>query len=71
MKRNIKDLFWKNMVRERKNVYGIEGAVITPEEVWKASGHLENFADPMTEDKTTHHRFRLDTLIEDQLKIPT
>jgi glycyl-tRNA synthetase (class II) len=37
MKRNIKDLFWKNMVRERKNVYGIEGAIITPEEVWKAS----------------------------------
>ncbi len=71
MKRNIKDLFWKNMVRERKNVYGIEGAIITPEEVWKASWHLENFADPMTEDKTTHHRFRLDTLIEDQLKIPT
>ena len=71
MKKNIKDLFWKEMVRKRKNVYGIDGAVITPEDVWQASGHMKNFSDPMVEDKTTHHRFRLDTLIEEQLSLPT
>lgn len=66
LKRNIKEQWWKNMVYERGDVVGIDAAIIMNPEVWKASGHLEGFTDPLVECKTCHQRFRADQ--EDKLK---
>jgi len=65
MKNNLKKLWWSYMVRKRKNVVGIDGAVITHKDVWKASGHLESFSDPLAECKTCKRRFRADHLQEE------
>jgi len=54
------------MVYERGDVVGIDAAIIMNPEVWKASGHLEGFTDPLVECKTCHQRFRADQ--EDKLK---
>ncbi len=62
MKRNIKDAWWRTMVREREDVVGIEGALITNPRVWVASGHVASFTDPLVECRNCHNRFRADTL---------
>lgn len=59
---NIKDLWWKHFVSEQENVFGLSTPAIMPEAVWKASGHLSGFTDPMIECKSCHHRFRADHL---------
>ncbi|MDD5416449.1 MAG: glycine--tRNA ligase [Candidatus Aenigmarchaeota archaeon] len=71
LKNNIKNSWWKSMVHDRENVVGIDGSIISSEAVWKASGHLENFADVLVECKKCKKKVRLDHLIEDQLKIKT
>ncbi|MDD4358886.1 MAG: glycine--tRNA ligase, partial [Candidatus Pacebacteria bacterium] len=76
MKKNIKDSWWNFMVNRRANVVGLDSAIITNPKVWEASGHLENFTDPLTECKICHKRFRADHLMEDsglelsQIKCP-
>ena len=62
MVHNIKDLWWKHFVSKNEEIFGLNTATIMSEAVWKASGHLEDFADPMVECNKCHHRFRLDTL---------
>ena len=62
MRRNIKDAWWRAMVREREDVVGIEGALITNPKVWVASGHVESFTDPLVECRNCHNRFRADNL---------
>ncbi len=69
LKRNITDLWWKTFVRDMPDVFGIDGDIILHPKTWEASGHLEQFNDPMVEDRDTGHRFRADHLIEDQLGI--
>lgn len=59
---NIKELWWKHFVKNHEDMYGITSATLMSEAVWKASGHLEGFADPMVECKKCHHRFRADQL---------
>ncbi|MDO8555427.1 MAG: glycine--tRNA ligase [bacterium] len=59
---NIKELWWKHFVRAREDMYGITSATLMPEAVWKASGHLSGFTDPMVECKKCHRRFRADQL---------
>jgi glycyl-tRNA synthetase len=59
---NIKDLWWKHFVSGREDVFGISTPTIMPEAVWKASGHLDGFTDPLVECKKCHHRFRADQL---------
>ncbi|MGC8775849.1 MAG: glycine--tRNA ligase, partial [Minisyncoccia bacterium] len=66
---NIKELWWKHFVREREDMFGITTSALMPEAVWKASGHLENFTDPMVECLSCNHRFRVDQL-EDKTKCP-
>jgi len=66
---NIKDLWWKRFVKTREDMYGISSSIIMPEQVWRASGHLKNFTDPLIECKKCHHRFRADHL-EDNKKCP-
>ena len=51
LKRNIEAMWWKTFVQERGDVVGIESAIIGRSELWRASGHLEHFTDPMVECK--------------------
>jgi len=60
---NIASLWWKKFVQERDDIVGVRGAVIMNPKVWEASGHLQNFTDPLVECKKCHQRFR-----EDQIK---
>jgi glycyl-tRNA synthetase len=64
MKNNIKRQWWRSMVIERDDIVGLDSSVILAPEVWKASGHLTEFVDPLTECMSCHHRFRADHLIE-------
>jgi len=48
---NIKELWWKHFVKERDDIFGLTSATLMPEAVWKASGHLENFTDPLGDEK--------------------
>ena len=64
MKRNIRDLWWKNVVQERENVFGIEAAIITNPAVWDASGHVSNFTDPLVDCLDCNGRFRADHIID-------
>ncbi|MDP2720552.1 MAG: glycine--tRNA ligase [bacterium] len=59
---NIKKAWWKNIVRERDNVVGLDSAILMNRQVWHTSGHVESFADPLVECKNCHTRFRDDTL---------
>ncbi|MEK6852975.1 MAG: glycine--tRNA ligase, partial [Nanoarchaeota archaeon] len=67
IKNKFEALWRKHFLEE--NCYEIEGNTILPEDVFKASGHLKSFTDPLTECKACHFRFRADQLIEDSLKI--
>jgi len=62
LRNNIKQYFWDKFIKEREDVYGIGAAILMPEKVWEASGHLEGFSDPLVECKKCHHRFRADQL---------
>ncbi len=66
LKRNIKNEFWKNMVREREHIVGLDAAIIMNPKVWAASGHLESFSDPLVECKKCHKRFRPDEIQNSQ-----
>ncbi len=65
LKNNIKKLWWKKFVQERDDMVGIDAALMMNPRVWKASGHVDTFNDPLVEDKKTHERFRLDHLLEE------
>ncbi len=71
IKNNIKREWWKRFVHERENVVGIDGSIIANPEIWKASGHVDNFADPLTQCVKCRTKWRADHLIEDALKIST
>ena len=67
LKENVKREWWRTMVQLRDDVVGMEQAILGPTEVWEASGHLENFADPLVECANCHTRHREDHLREQQL----
>ena len=62
LKRNVKDAWWRAMVRERSDVVGIDTAIIQSPRVWEASGHVQNFHDPMVDCRACKGRFREDHL---------
>jgi glycyl-tRNA synthetase len=62
LKRNLKNYWWRVMVHERDDVVGMDGAILTPPEVLKASGHMEGFSDPMVDCRLTGKRFRADQI---------
>src|SRR5476649_1066724 len=64
MKKNLKDLWWKEMVQLRNDVVGIDAAIMMNPKAWEASGHLEAFTDPLIECKICHQRFRQDKQAE-------
>ena len=64
LKRNLKDYWWRKMVHERDDVVGLDGSILTHQNVLKASGHVEGFVDPMVDCRTCKSRLRADQLIE-------
>lgn len=68
LKNNIRDLWWRKFVLDRNDMVGMDGAILMQKEVWEASGHVQNFSDPLVEDKKNNKRFRADHLIEDWAK---
>lgn len=62
LKNNIKQLWWNRFVHRRDDMVGIDAALIMNPKVWQASGHLENFTDPLVECKKCHERFRADQI---------
>jgi glycyl-tRNA synthetase len=60
LKNNIKQLWWRAFVQERDDMYGIDAAILMNAEVWKASGHVEGFQDPLVECAKCKRRFRAD-----------
>ncbi len=60
LKNNIKTLWWKRFVEDREDMYGVDAAILMNQNVWKASGHVGGFSDPLVECKKCHHRFRSD-----------
>ena len=66
LKRNIKNLWWNDMITSRNNVVGMDTAILMHPKVWEASGHVENFHDPLVDNKISKKRYRLDHLLENQ-----
>ncbi len=64
LKRNLKDYWWRVMVRERDDVVGLDGSILTHPAVLKASGHVDTFSDPMVDCRTCKARLRADQLPE-------
>jgi glycyl-tRNA synthetase len=60
--RNVKDEWWRSMVQLRHDVVGIDASVLSPPQVWEASGHLSNFTDPLVDCTNCNERHRLDKL---------
>jgi len=60
LKKNVKDAWWKKVVYERDDMEGLDAAILMNPATWKASGHLENFTDPLVDCKKCKHRFKLD-----------
>ena len=65
LKRNIMQLWWKMFVDDRDDMYGVDAAILMNQNVWKASGHVDTFTDPLVEDLETKQRFRADHLVKD------
>ncbi|WP_276132628.1 glycine--tRNA ligase [Polluticoccus soli] len=64
LKKNIRDYWWKSMTQMHENIVGIDAAIFMHPTVWKASGHVDNFSDPMIDNKDSNKRYRVDHLIE-------
>ena len=64
LKKNIKDYWWKSMTQLRDNIVGIDAAIFMHPTTWKASGHVDNFNDPMIDNRDSKKRYRVDHLIE-------
>ena len=64
LKRNVKELWWNTMTRQRDDVVGLEATIIMSPQIWKASGHVDTFSDPMIDCKTCKGRFRADQTSE-------
>ncbi len=69
LKNNIKNLWWKKFVTDRDDMYGVDAAILMNQNVWKATGHVGGFSDPLAECKKCKRRFRTDQL-DDPKKCP-
>ncbi len=67
LKNNIKKYWWDSMTRLHQNIVGIDSAIFMHPTVWKASGHVDAFNDPLIDNKDSKKRYRADVLIEEQI----
>ena len=68
LKNNIREYWWNSMVQYHENIVGIDAAIFMHPMVWKASGHVDAFSDPMIDNKDSKKRYRADVLIEDHIQ---
>ncbi len=68
LKNNIKQYWWKSMVQMHENIVGIDSAIFMHPTIWKASGHVDAFNDPLIDNKDSKKRYRADVLIEEYLE---
>jgi glycyl-tRNA synthetase len=62
LKRNVRNLWWRAMTQDREDVVGLDASIIMHPAIWKASGHVDTFADPMVDCLLTKKRFRADQI---------
>jgi len=67
LKNNIKQYWWQYMVLVHENIVGIDSAIFMHPTIWKASGHVDAFNDPLIDNRDSKKRYRADVLIEDQM----
>ncbi len=67
LKKNIRNQWWKAMVQMNENIVGIDSAIFMHPSIWKASGHVDAFNDPMIDNKDSKKRYRADVLVEEFL----
>ena len=67
LKNNIKNYWWKSMTQMHENIVGIDSAIFMHPKIWKASGHVDAFNDPLIDNKDSKKRYRADVLIEDHI----
>jgi len=66
LKRNVKEAWWRAVVQERDDMVGLDASILMHPRIWQASGHIENFTDPLVECKECHLRWRGDELEGDR-----
>jgi len=67
LKNNIREYWWKSMVLLHENIIGIDSAIFMHPTIWKASGHVDAFNDPLIDNKDSKKRYRADQLLEDYI----
>jgi glycyl-tRNA synthetase len=67
LKNNLRMYWWKAMVQMHENIVGLDAAIFMHPKVWKASGHVDGFSDPMIDNKDSKKRYRADNLLEDKI----
>ncbi|MBQ5573414.1 MAG: glycine--tRNA ligase, partial [Bacteroidaceae bacterium] len=67
LKNNIKTYWWQSMILLHDNIVGIDSAIFMHPTIWKASGHVDAFNDPLIDNRDSKKRYRADVLIEDQM----
>ncbi len=68
LKNNLKEYWWRSMTQLHENIVGIDSAIFMHPTIWKASGHVDAFNDPMVDNKDSKKRYRADVLIEDAVQ---
>jgi len=68
LKRRVKEAWWESMVYSRRDVVGLDSAIIQSPLVWQASGHVGGFSDPLIDNKTSKQRYRADHLVEAKIE---
>src|SRR6202050_2937336 len=71
MSRNVKDAWWRSMVQLRREVVGLDAAILSSPKIWEASGHLANFTDPLVDCRSCKQRWRADHLLVNEDGAPT
>jgi glycyl-tRNA synthetase len=66
LKRNVKEAWWRSIVRERDDMLGVDTSILMNSQVWEASGHITSFSDPLVECKQCHLRWKADDLTGDK-----
>ena len=67
LKNNIRQYWWKSMVQFHENIVGLDSAIFMHPTIWKASGHVDAFNDPLIDNKDSKKRYRADVLVEDYM----
>lgn len=68
LKNNLKEYWWKSMVQLNENIVGLDSSIFMHPSVWKASGHVDAFNDPLIDNKDSKKRYRADVLLEEHME---